>query len=134
MSVLITLAVTHGYFCQPVVCCVATKEGRAIYNYMRALEARFAPRPNRKQRRKLEAKRQEVSALLDKEGKKKLLRLVDAHTMTQEEIALSSFVAGFRPAWGIAMELGAEGSCSYKREWEEINRQKNHGEGVENDG
>ena len=101
---------------------------------MRALEARFAPRPNRKQRRKLEAKRQEVSALLDKESKKKLLRLVDAHTRTQEEVALSSFVAGFRPAWGIAMELGAEGSCSYKREWEEINRQKNHGEGVENDG
>lgn len=54
--------------------------------------------------------------------------------MTQEEIALSSFVAGFRLACGIAMELGAESSYSYEREWEEINRQKNHGEGVENDG
>ena len=102
-----------------------------MYNYMRALEDRFAPRPNRKQRRKLEAKRQEVSALLDKEGKKKLLRLVDAHTMAQEEIALNSFVAGFRLAWGIAMELEADGSYSYEREQEEIARRRNGGEGAD---
>ena len=68
-----------------------------MYDYMRALEDRFAPRPNRKQRRKLEAKRQGVSALLDKEGKKKLLRLVDAHTMAQEEIALRALSLAF--AW-----------------------------------
>lgn len=100
---------------------------------MRALEARFAPRPNRKQRRKLEAKRQEVSALLDKEGKKKLLRLVDAHTTAQEEIALSSFIAGFRLAWGIAMELEADGSYSYQQEWEQLNRIKHSQKGVEHD-
>ena len=105
-----------------------------MYNYMRALEDRFAPRPNRKQRRKLEAKRQKVSALLDKEGKKKLLRLVDAHTMAQEEIALSSFIAGFRLAWGIAMELRADGSYSYEQEQEAINRRKNCGEGADKHG
>lgn len=105
-----------------------------MYNYMRALEDQFAPRPNRKQRRKLEAKRQEVSALLDKEGKKKLLRLVDAHTMAQEEIALNSFVAGFRLAWGIAMELEADGSYSYQQEREQLNRLKYNQEGVEHDG
>ena len=104
-----------------------------MYNYMRALEDRFAPRPNRKQRRKLEAKRQEVSALLDKEGKKKLLRLVDAHTMAQEEIALSSFIACFRLAWGIAMELEADGSYSYQQEWEQLNRIKHSQKGVEHD-
>ena len=49
-------------------------------------------------------------------------------------MALNSFISGFRLARGIAMELGAEGSYSYERKWEEINRQKNHGEGVENDG
>ena len=104
-----------------------------MYDYMRALEDRFAPRPNRKQHRKLEAKRQEISALLGKEGKKKLLRLVDAHTMAQEEIALSSFIAGFRLAWGIAMELEADGSYSYQQEWKQLNRLKHNQEGVEHD-
>ncbi len=99
-----------------------------MYDYMRALEDRFAPRPNHKRRQELEAKRQEVAILLDKQGRKKLLRLVDAHTMVQEEMALESFVAGFRLAWGIAMELGADGSYSYEREQEEISRRKNCGE------
>ena len=100
-----------------------------MYNYMRALEDRFAPRPNYRRRQELETKRQEVSALLDKQGKKKLLRLVDAHTMAQEEMALASFIAGVRLAWGIAMELGVDGSYSYEREQEEINRRKNCEEG-----
>ena len=99
-----------------------------MYDYMRALEDRFAPKPNHKRRQELEAKRQEVAALLDKQGRKKLLRLVDAHTMAQEEMALASFIAGFRLAWGITMELGVDGSYSYEREQEEINRRKNSGE------
>ena len=99
-----------------------------MYDYMRALEDRFTSKTNHGQRRDLEDKRQEVSALLDKQGRKKLLRLVDAHTMVQEEMALASFVAGFRLAWGIAMELGADGSYSYEREQEEISRRKNCGE------
>ena len=76
-----------------------------MYDYMRALEDRFNSRPSYEQRQQLEAKRQEVSALLDKQGKKRLLRLVDAHTMAQEEMALTSFIAGFHLAWGIATEL-----------------------------
>ncbi|MDE7004640.1 MAG: hypothetical protein K2P08_09415 [Oscillospiraceae bacterium] len=72
-----------------------------MYDCMRALEARFNSEPNYAQRQQLEAMRQEIAALLDKEGRKKLLRLVDAHTAMQEEITLSSFIAGFRLAWGI---------------------------------
>ena len=87
-----------------------------MYNYMRALEDRFTPKLNDKQRRDLEAKRQEVATLLDKQGRKKLLRLVDAHTMVQEEVALESFIAGFRLAWGIATELSVNGSYSYEQE------------------
>ena len=87
-----------------------------MYNYMRALEDRFTPKPNHKQRQELEAKRQEVSVLLDKQGRKKLLRLVDAHTMAQEEMAVDSFIAGFRLAWGIATELSVDGSYSYEQE------------------
>ncbi len=105
-----------------------------MYDYMRVLEDRFVPKPNHRRRQELETKRQEVSVLLDKQGKKKLLRLVDAHTAAQEEMVLASFVAGFRLAWGIAMELGADGSYSYEREQEEINRRKNCEEGGEDCG
>ena len=105
-----------------------------MYDYMRALEDRFAPKPNHKRRQELETKRQEVSALLDKQGKKKLLQLVDAHTVAQEEMALASFIAGVRLAWGIAMELGVDGSYSYEREQEEVNRRKNCEEGGKDSG
>ncbi len=97
-----------------------------MYDYMRALEDRFSPKNNyAEQRQELEAKRQAVSALLDKQGRKKLLRLEDDHTAAQEEMALSSFIAGFRLAWGIATELGADGKYSYEQEQEQINRLKN---------
>ena len=96
-----------------------------MYDYMRALEDRFSPKSSyAEQRQELETYRQAVSALLDKQGRKKLLRLVDAHTAAQEEMALSSFIAGFRLAWGIAMELGADGKYSYEQEQEQINRLK----------
>ena len=99
-----------------------------MYDYMRALEDRFSPQgKNAAQRQELEEMRQAVSALLDKQGRKKLLRLVDVHTMVQEEMALSGFIAGFRLAWGIAMELGTDGSYSYELEQERINRLKNCG-------
>lgn len=102
-----------------------------MYDYMRALEDRFNSRPSYEQRQQLEAKRQEVSALLDKAGRKRLLRLVDAHTMAQDEMAQASFIAGFRLAWGIAMELASDGSYSYQREWEQLNRLKHNQEGGE---
>lgn len=105
-----------------------------MYDYMRALENRFNSKQSYEQRQQLETKRQEVAALLDEQGRKKLLRLVDAHTMAQEEMALASFVAGFRLAWGIAMELEADGSYSYEWEQEEINRRKNCGEGADKHG
>ncbi len=102
-----------------------------MYDYMRALEDRFALKPNHKRCQELETKRQEVATLLDKQGRKKLLRLVDAHTMAQEEMALASFIAGFHLAWRITMELMADGNYSYEQEQEEISRRKNCGEGAD---
>lgn len=87
-----------------------------MYDYMRALEDRFNSRPSYEQRQQLEAKRQEVSALLDKEGRKKLLQPADAHTLAKEEMALTSFIAGFRLAWGIAAELSTDSNYSYDQE------------------
>ena len=49
-------------------------------------------------------------------------------------MALESFAAGFHLAWGIAMELGVDGSYSYEREQEEANRRKNCGEGADKHG
>ena len=96
-----------------------------MYDYMRALEDRFTPAAKDVERRQeLEKMSQAVSTLLDKQGRKKLLRLVDAHTMVQEEMALNSFIAGFRLAWGIAMELSADGSYSYEQEQERISPSK----------
>lgn len=69
-----------------------------MYNYMRALENRFNSRPSYEQRQQLGTMRQEIPAQLDKQGRKKLLRLVDTHTLAKEEMALTSFIAGFRLA------------------------------------
>ena len=97
-----------------------------MYDYMRALEDRFTPEVRNADRcQELETHRQAVAALLNKQGRNKLLRLVDAHTAVQEEMALNSFIAGFRLAWGIATELGADGKYSYEQEQEQINRLKN---------
>ncbi len=87
-----------------------------MYNCMRALEDRFSSRTSYAQRQQLEAKRQKVSALLDKEGRKNLLRLVDAHTLAKEEMILPSFTAGFRLAWRIAMEFSTDSNYSYAQE------------------
>ena len=100
-----------------------------MYDYMRALEDRFNSRPIYEQRQQLEAKRQEVFALLDKAGRKKLLQLVDAHTLAKEEMALTSFIAGFRLAWGIVTELSTD--SSYFCEQEQAARFR---EGVDPDG
>lgn len=69
-----------------------------MYNYMRALENRFNSRPSYEQRQQLGTMRQEIPAQLDKQGRKKLLRLVDTHTLAKEEMALTSVIAGFRLA------------------------------------
>ena len=54
------------------------KERRAMYDYIRAPERRFAPKLNHK-------RRQEVAALLDKQARKKLLRLVDTPRWHREK-------------------------------------------------
>ena len=80
-----------------------------MYDYMSALEDRVSTKSNyAEQRKELEAKRQAVSALLDKQGRKKLLRLVDAHTAMQEEMAPSSFIADFAPGSILCHAQGAE--------------------------
>lgn len=66
-------------------------------DYMRALEGIFTPKArNAERHQELKTYRQVVATLLDKQRRKKLLRLLDVHAAMQEELALNSFIAGFR--------------------------------------
>ena len=56
---------------------------------------------------------------MDAEGRKKLLRLLDAQNALLAESTLMSFTAGFKLAWGMAKELEADGLYSFEREEEE---------------
>lgn len=94
-----------------------------MYDYIRAPERRFAPKLNHKRRQELEGKRRRLPPCWTSR-REKSAQAGGLPTMAQEKIALNSFIAGFRLAWGIAMELGADGSYSYEREQEEVNRRK----------
>lgn len=73
------------------------------YNYMRALWNGFCEHSieDTGSNELHEALRER----LDKDGKKMLLRLIDRKNMHTEIVSQESFVAGFRLAVGIAMEL-----------------------------
>ena len=83
------------------------KEGDAMYDYMKALQARFDKKPPEQLVRAVQSAREEVREGMDDEKRKKLLRLLDAQNILLEEATLLSFTAGFKLAWGIAGELGA---------------------------
>ena len=75
-------------------------------NYMRALWGRFY-------RRSMEDKQSDrlhitLSERLQPEDRKLLLRLVDSKNFYTDLISLESFIAGFRLAGGITMELANE--------------------------
>ena len=76
------------------------------YNYMRALWNRFYDRSiEDKSSNRLHIT---LSERLEPEERKLLLRLVDSKNFYTEIISLKSFVAGFRLAGGICMELSGE--------------------------
>lgn len=76
------------------------------YNYMRALWDRFYERSvEDKSSNRLHIT---LSERLGPEDRKLLLRLVDSKKFYTEMISLESFIAGFRLAGGICMELADE--------------------------
>ena len=76
-----------------------------MYDYMKALRQRFYKDQNDDLRCEIEQRRKELSARLDEENRKLLLRLIDAQMYMEEKISLDSFISGFRIASGIAREL-----------------------------
>ena len=89
-----------------------------MYDYMRALHARFCQEPElRGVREELEQAYKEIKARLSQQGQETLLQLADLENELREETSLTSFVAGFQLGLGIARELEP-----YSFEDEEENR------------
>ena len=77
-----------------------------MYDYMKALHARFCWEPElQKVRVELERTYREIKEKLHLPEQETLLQLVDLETELREETSLTSFIAGFRLGMGIAGEL-----------------------------
>ena len=91
-----------------------------MYDYMRSLQRHFETKPDYIQNLKAEVNQthKELSARLEKEDRRLLLKLVDLEDALRGESTLHSFTSGFRLACGINRELSEE-QYSFEREEEE---------------
>ena len=77
-----------------------------MYDYMRALHARFCREPElQKAREELDQAYREIKVRLGQQDQETLLQLADLENELREEASLTSFIAGFRLGMGIAGEL-----------------------------
>ena len=77
-----------------------------MYDYMKALHARFCREPElQKAREELDQAYKEIKARLGQQDQETLLQLADLENELREEASLTSFIAGFRLGMGIAGEL-----------------------------
>ena len=77
-----------------------------MYDYMRALHARFCREPElQKAREELEQACREIKAGLGQQDQETLLQLADLENELREETSLTSFIAGFQLGMGIAGEM-----------------------------
>ena len=77
-----------------------------MYDYMRALHARFCREPElQKVRAELDRAYREIKTRLDPQDQETLLQLADLENELREETSLTSFIAGFRLGMGIVGEI-----------------------------
>ena len=77
-----------------------------MYDYMKALHARFCREPElQKVRAELDRTYREIKAKLGQQDQETLLQLADLENELREETSLTSFIAGFQLGMGIAGEL-----------------------------
>ena len=73
-----------------------------MYDYMRALHARFCREPElQNAREELEQAYREIKARLGQQDQETLLQLADLENELREEASLTSFIAGFVWVWGL---------------------------------
>ena len=88
-----------------------------MLDYMQALRQRFVGECDQNRCQGLHTLRKEISQEINKETRRKLLRLVDLEAALREDYALENFVAGFKLAWGLCQELGEP--YDYRKELEQ---------------
>lgn len=99
-----------------------------MYDYMKALQERFDEKQPEHLVYAVQSAREGLRDGIDAEGRRKLLRLLDAQNTLLVDSTLMSFTAGFKLAWGIATELEADGLYSFEKEDEEpISEVNTHG-------
>lgn len=77
-----------------------------MYDYMKALHARFCREPElQKAWVELDQAYREIKARLGQQDQETLLQLADLENELREEASLTSFIAGFRLDMGIAGEI-----------------------------
>ena len=77
-----------------------------MYDYMRALHARFCREPElQKAREELDQAYREIKARFGQQDQETLLQLADMENELREETSLTSFIAGFQLGMGIAGEM-----------------------------
>ena len=77
-----------------------------MYDYMKALHARFCREPElQKVQEELEQAYREIKARLGQQDQETLLQLADLENELREETSLTSFIAGFQLGMGIAGEM-----------------------------
>ena len=77
-----------------------------MYDYMKALHARFCREPElQKAREELNQAYREIKARLGQLDQETLLQLADLENELRAETSLTSFVAGFQLGMGIAGEI-----------------------------
>lgn len=77
-----------------------------MYDYMKALHARFCKEPElQKVRAEMERTYREIKARLGQQDQETLLQLADLENELREETSLTSFIAGFRLGTGIVGEI-----------------------------
>ena len=91
-----------------------------MYDYMQALQARFSTESLcAEQQAEVVRLHRRLEKKLDRKNQIRLLELVDAEARLRDDVSLESFIAGFHLACGIAHELGAESSYSFRQEEEQ---------------
>ena len=77
-----------------------------MYDYMKALHARFCREPElQKAREELDQAYREIKARLGQQDQETLLQLADLENELREETSLTSFIAGFQLGMGIVGEM-----------------------------
>ena len=77
-----------------------------MYDYMKALHARFCREPELQEvRAELDRSYREIKARLGQQDQETLLQLADLENELREETSLTSFIAGFQLGMGIVGEM-----------------------------